>query len=258
MRIEAYAVKAARESKADTSWISPNEEYERALVRFVGGMLGRLHPNPFLDDLRAQAATLAGLGALNSIVMSVLKYTAPGVPDLYQGCELIDLSLVDPDNRRAVDYALRERLLTEFEAVTDHAAFARTLLADSSDGRAKLWVIWRLLQLRKERPALFALGGYKPLTVRGAAAANVVAYQRSHGKERVIVATGRLFARMAASATGASLGGEAWGDTRVETAGEAGEVELMNVLTGERVRLADGAIPLDKAFASLPVAVFIA
>src|SRR5204862_1296724 len=105
-RIERYMVKAAREAKASTSWINPNAEYETALSGFVRAALGPA-PNPFLEDLRAQARIVAWFGALNSLSLALLKFTSPGVPDLYQGNELLDFSLVDPDNRRPVDYALR-------------------------------------------------------------------------------------------------------------------------------------------------------
>ncbi len=258
-RIEQYALKAARESKANTSWISPNEEYERALGAFVRGLLARVQPNPFLDDLRAQAATLAWFGALNSVSMAAIKFTSPGVPDLYQGCELNDLSLVDPDNRRPVDYALRSRLLDQFEAAAQDAGpFARSLLEDPADGRAKLWTTWRLLEVRERLPALFAQGDYHALSARGSAAAHVVAYRRAQGQDRIIVICGRLIAKLLGAPGKLPLGEAAWGDTQVEVPGIADGATLVNLLTGERLTVSGGAIRLARALASFPAAVLLA
>jgi len=212
-RIEAYMVKAAREAKAHTSWISPNEEYEGALTGFVRALLGRLAPNPFLDDLRAQAELLAWYGALNSLTLAALKYASPGVPDLYQGTELMDLSLVDPDNRRPVDYARRAALLEALAEMDDPRALLDTL----HDGRAKLWVVWRLLALRRAKPALFRDGGYVPLAVEGVQAAHALAFARTHASGTLVVVAGRLFAKMLGGAAGRLPLGEAWAEASAST-----------------------------------------
>ena len=117
-RIEAYMVKAAREAKRRTSWVNPDAEYEEGLVAFVRSVLPRVRPNPVLTELQSQADLLAWFGALNSLAMVLLKFTVPGVPDLYQGNEVMDLSLVDPDNRRPVDYEMRRRMLDELETLS--------------------------------------------------------------------------------------------------------------------------------------------
>lgn len=258
-RIERYVVKAAREAKRRTSWISPNADYEAALVEFARALLGPSHPNPFLEDLRAQAEAVSRFGALNSISMAAIKFTSPGIPDIYQGNELVDLSLVDPDNRRPVDYAVRERLLARFEsAAREDGLDAGSLLADPCDGRAKLWVTWRLLQLRRRFPALFAQGDHRGLRVAGSAAAHVVAYRRSQGPDALVVVAGRLYAKLGGAPDRLPLGRDAWGDTQVELAGLAVDAPLANVLTGESLRAENGAIVLARALATFPVAVFLA
>ncbi|MGE3678948.1 MAG: malto-oligosyltrehalose synthase, partial [Burkholderiales bacterium] len=259
-RIERYALKAAREAKSRTSWVSPDEDYERGLAAFVRGLLARVRPNPFLDDLGAQAAMLARFGALNSIAMAAIKFTSPGVPDLYQGNEIIDLSLVDPDNRRNVDYALRGRLLDDMEALAgapDLASRLAALLQDPCDGRAKLWVTWRLLQLRRRLPELFSQGGYRALAASGAAATHVVAYQRAHEGSVLVVAVGRFFARLLRDPQALPLGG-AWGDTRIALPGLADGTVLTDTLSGASHVLSGGALPLAQVFAALPVAVLLA
>jgi (1->4)-alpha-D-glucan 1-alpha-D-glucosylmutase len=257
-RIESYALKAAREAKAQTSWISPSEEYERALAAFVRALLARVQPNPFLDDLRAQAATLAWFGALNSLSMALVKFTSPGVPDLYQGNELLDFSLVDPDNRRPVDFALRARVLEQvLDPAADRAAMAGEFARAPQDGRAKLHVTALLLALRSRRPELFRLGEYLPLDCRGAKAQHVLAYARRHEGTTLVVVAGRLFAGLLGSAGRLPLGAQAWGDTAVSAAGLGEGARLHNVLTGETLAVRDGAIALAQAFGGFPAAALL-
>ncbi len=250
-RIEQYVVKAAREAKANTSWISPNEEYENALTAFVRALLGRLAPNPFLEDLRVQAETIAWFGALNSLSMTLLKFASPGVPDVYQGTELMDLSLVDPDNRRPVDYALRARLLDELATLTD----PRPLLDAPQDGRAKLWIAWRMLQLRRKLPELFRDGGYQPLAASGKHAEHVLAFARTHASGTLVVVAPRLYAKMLGSAGKLPLG-EAWEDTTLALPPNATALE--NVLTGDRIAASSGAVPLTALCTRFPVAALLA
>jgi len=250
-RIERYMLKAAREAKAHTSWISPNEEYENALLAFVRALLGRLAPSPFLDDLRAQAEPLAWYGALNSLSLAAIKFASPGVPDLYQGAELADLSLVDPDNRRPVDYARRMALLEELAMLAD----PRPLLDTLHDGRAKFWVTWRLLELRRRLPALFRDGGYQPLAASGTRAAHVLAFARTHASGTLIAVAGRLYLKMLGEARALPLG-DAWQDTAIVL--PEGVTALENVLTGERLVAENGALPLARACARFPVAALLA
>ncbi len=260
-RIDAYMRKAARESKAHTNWVAPNAEYEAALSRFVSGLLARVQPNPFLTDLQAQASILAWFGALNSLTMVLVKYSSPGVPDLYQGNELMDLSLVDPDNRRPVDYDLRAQRLAELDAIAAGPEIARAihaLAAAPHDGRAKLWFMHSLLTLRRERPDLFERGSYTALAARGLRASNVIAYERRLGSERLVVIAGRLFAKLGMPAEQLPLGNAAWADTEVALPRWAEGARLVNRLSGETLTVAGGALRMADVFATVPGAALVA
>jgi len=260
-RIERYVLKAAREAKTHTSWINQSAEYEAALREFVHALLGTARPNPFLEDLRAQAQAIAWFGALNSLSMTLLKFTSPGVPDLYQGNELLDLSLVDPDNRRPVDYGIRERALAELAAIGAGPGLvtaARSLAEQPHDGRAKLFVIWRLLEARRRRPELFRDGSYHALRVSGARSAHALAYARRQGRGTLVVIAGRLFAKLGRAPGQLPLGETTWGDTVVECDPLMEGHLLTNVLTGERIEVTRTGIPLARAFAHFPAAAFLA
>jgi malto-oligosyltrehalose synthase/4-alpha-glucanotransferase len=261
-RIVPYMLKAVREAKVRTSWINPNEAYEAAVAGFVEALLGKRDGNLFLDDFFGQLAPFAWFGALNSVTLALVKYTSPGVPDLYQGNELIDLSLVDPDNRRPVDYALRRERLAEIDALVAAPSDAlpdgvRALLDWPHDGRAKLWVISRALALRSEQPALFARGDYCPIAVAGERARNALAYARRLGTTGIVVIAGRLFASLGRDAGVLPVGEAAWGDTAVDLAFLPSGTRLVNVLTGETIRHDGGALPLARAFGILPWALFV-
>jgi (1->4)-alpha-D-glucan 1-alpha-D-glucosylmutase len=256
-RIQQYMLKAVREGKRDSSWIAPDAEYERSLAEFIDGLLGRLQGNLFLDDLRQAAAAYAWYGAFNTLSMTVLKLTSPGVPDIYQGQQMLDLSLVDPDNRRPVDYAAQDAALNALAPLTDAAAPAAAvaaLLADPGDGRAKLWATWRLLQLRSAHPDLFAAGDYTPIEVVGATSEHVVAFMRRHGNQIVVVAAGRLFAKLGVEVDTAPVGAH-WGDASLDLAYLPPDLTLRNVLTGEVVTPQEGGLSLGPAFSTWPVAV---
>ena len=258
-RIVAYMCKAAREAKTHTSWINPNAAYEDALSGFVRALLTPAEPNTFLEDLHQQAARVEWFGNLNTLSMALVKFTSPGVPDLYQGNELVDLSLVDPDNRRAIDYAPREQVLDDLRTLdpADLARVAQGLAAAPQDGRAKFLVTWRLLELRKRRPELLREGNYAALAVDGARAGHVLAYARSHGRHVLITIAGRLFAQLLQEPGRLPLGDAVWGDTTVEVPELAESATLTNVLTGERVEVRGGRIRLAEAFGSFPGAALL-
>ncbi|MGH8800744.1 MAG: malto-oligosyltrehalose synthase [Casimicrobiaceae bacterium] len=244
-RIERYMIKATREAKVHTSWFSPNERYEAALTGFVAALLRGSADNLFLADLRAKSATFAWFGMLNSVSMALIKMTSPGVPDIYQGNEIVDLSLVDPDNRRPVDYPLRQAQLASLEALAEapwqkRRRLLHELFTPPYDGRAKLWVIARALALRRERPALFTCGDYRRVAVTGARAEHIVAFARRHGGEGMVVIAGRLFASLG-TAAGLLPTGELWGDTTLDLAFLAPETPVANVLTGETTTAAQHA-----------------
>jgi len=216
-RLCAYIVKATREAKLRTSWREPDTGYEAACQRFVSQLLAAPEAEPFRQDFVSFHALVSRLGALNSLCQTVLKLTVPGIPDIYQGCELWDLSLVDPDNRRPVDFAARQKALDELTLAARDAGpgLVHELAAAWPTGKIKLHVATALLAARRAAPKLFADGTYEPLAVRGPAAAHVLAFARRTGRQTMIVAVGRLFARLAPAADRLAPAVEAWGDTSI-------------------------------------------
>lgn len=260
-RIERYMIKAAREAKARTSWINPNNDYENALTGFVRALLTDAHANRFLDDLQAQAQTTTWFGALNSLSMALVKFTSPGVPDLYQGNELMDLSLVDPDNRHPVDYSLRARWLAEMAQLLGRGDIAQGVAGFARaphDGKAKLWLTWRLLALRQAFALLFRDGAYAGLQIGGAQAAHVLAFERRHEGVRVLTISGRLFARLLGGRTGAlPLGEGVWLDTYVAVPDLSDGTRLENVLTGQTQLVENSRISMAQTFAGFPAAALL-
>ncbi len=256
-RIVAYMQKAGREAKAYTSWARVNEAYEAAAAAFVRAILAEKPGNLFLEDFRAAAAPIAWIGFLNSVSMVAVKLTSPGVPDCYQGNELFDFSLVDPDNRRPVDYDRRRRLLQDLEALGDSpsAGAVEAIFANLEDGRAKLYVMWRLLQLRRARTALFLEGGYTAVRTSGTRAKHIVAFARRHGKETVVTVIPRLLATLGIERGELPCGENVWGDTRIELPFLDEGVVLRDALTGREASVANGGIAASVILALAPVAV---
>jgi (1->4)-alpha-D-glucan 1-alpha-D-glucosylmutase len=258
-RVEQYMIKAAREAKAHTRWIRVNTPYEEALARFVRGVLDERRNRAFLRDFQALREKVAWYGALNALSQLLVKCAAPGVPDFYQGTELWNLRLVDPDNRAPVDFAARARALEELRGLERRreAPLAPELLTSWRDGRVKLFLTWKALGLRRRLPDLFADGAYLPLEVSGGKRDLVVAFARSRGDAHVLLAVPRFFTRL--GAVGESpLGTEAWG-ARGAVALPPGLPETWrNVLTGEAVKAAGRAgsrgIALAALFRSFPFA----
>jgi (1->4)-alpha-D-glucan 1-alpha-D-glucosylmutase len=252
-RLTAYLLKAVREAKSHTSWINPNARYDEALARFAEAILDPQRSRPFLDDFAALQTRVAHFGALNSLAQTLIKITAPGVPDFYQGTELWDLSLVDPDNRRPVDWKLRRRLLADLEhalATThDRAALAHELFVKKDDARVKLFLTREALALRRAQAALFAAGAYRPLETRGTLAEHVCAFARVGDDAAAVTVVPRLLARRGDEAL--PLGVEYWGDTTLEIPGDVGR-RFRNVLTGEV--LEGESLPLGRVLAHFPVA----
>jgi (1->4)-alpha-D-glucan 1-alpha-D-glucosylmutase len=195
-RIQAYMQKALHEAKVHTSWTNPNQGYDEAVRHYVDRVLDARENAAFLDDFRSFQRRLSHYGLFNSLSQTLVKITAPGVPDTYQGTELWDLSLVDPDNRRPVDYARRHRLLTELQASmeADRGALARELLTTRSDGRIKLYVTALALTCRRHHPGLFATGDYLPAAATGAKRQHVFGFARALNGQGAIVAVPRLVA----------------------------------------------------------------
>ncbi|WP_017760341.1 malto-oligosyltrehalose synthase, partial [Pseudacidovorax intermedius] len=194
-RLVRYMHKAAREGKRHTSWVMPDEAYEGALAQFVRGVVDS---EEFRADFEPLAARLAWWGGLNSLVFTALKFCSAGVPDTYQGTECLDFSLVDPDNRRPVDYAARSELLAGLEALAARPERMAEGLAERMTparlGEAKLWTAWRLLQMRREHAALVRDGDHQPLYANGPADEAVVAFTRQAGDDALVFVAGRFFA----------------------------------------------------------------
>jgi (1->4)-alpha-D-glucan 1-alpha-D-glucosylmutase len=237
-RIVAYMQKATKEAKVRTSWINPDEEYDAAVEQFVRAMLDDSTPNAFLDDLRAFQQRIAYYGAYNSLSQTLLKLTAPGVPDIYQGNELWDLSLVDPDNRRPVDYARRRELLAELhrqvtEAGSRRIDLARELIESYPDGRIKLYLTSQALGLRRQHVATFAQGGYHPLELFGERAPHACAFARAHGDDCVLVVVPRLVAGLTGGDLRPPLGDTVWGATWLGLPTTRAGQRFHNGLTGD-------------------------
>lgn len=260
-RMKAYVLKATREAKLRTSWRDPNPDYEAACRNFVEALLLDPEAEPFRQDLVSLHALVARLGALNSLSQTVLKLTLPGVPDIYQGCEFWDLSLVDPDNRRPVDFAQRQSALQELTDATRSGGPKpiQDLAASWPNGHVKLHAMAALLDARREMPELFAEGTYEPLAVAGPAAAHVVAFARRLGERAMIVAAGRHFARLAPQADRLAPAMEAWGSTTIAAPRGTASTAWRNVLTGAVTAMATrGKLLAADLFRALPAAVLIA
>jgi (1->4)-alpha-D-glucan 1-alpha-D-glucosylmutase len=184
-RLVAWQRKALREAKLQSDWSEPDEAYERTTTEFIGWLFAR--QSPLLDEIATFAQRIAPAGAANGLAQVLLKLTAPGVPDIYQGTEYWDLSLVDPDNRSPVDFALRQKTLA--------ADSASRLAAEWPDGRIKQFLITRALAVRSERPQLFTQGQYLPLETTGPMAHHVIAFARLWQDSAAIVACCRFSAR---------------------------------------------------------------
>ncbi len=267
-RLQAYMLKAVREAKLHTSWITQNASYEDALQAFVAALFAEPEHNPFVQAARPFVRRLAAFGMVNSLAQTLLKLTCPGVPDLYQGTELWDFSLVDPDNRRPVDYERRSAALCELQRRTvqargDTAALAADLWAAKADGRIKLLVTHDALALRQRWPALFgAEAGYTALEAAGERAEHVIAFARRQGDAEIVVAVPRFPARLERAGTRpgetAPSPADLWGGTRLLLAGVGAGTTYRDVFTGATVQAqaAAGAtgLPLQQVFATLPVA----
>ena len=257
-RIEQYMLKAIREAKEFTSWGSPNAAYETAATEFVRAVLKRGPKNQFLRQFSAFHSRIARLGMLNSLSQTLLKLTSPGVPDIYQGNELWDLSLVDPDNRRPVDYARRRRMLKDLRERADTLAadipqYCRELLEHMEDGGIKLFLTWKTLCFRKSYRELFREGDYMPLAVRGAHAERVCAFARTREKQTAIIIAPRLWGTLLGEAEYRPET-EIWQDTRIQLPEIAAQF-YRNVFTKELVHAgANGETQLSTVLKDFPVA----
>ncbi len=263
-RIAAYMDKALREAQVHTSWINPNEEYDGAIAAFVRRLLDRGGENPFLEDIATLQRKVTFFGAFNALGQQVLKLASPGVPDIYQGTELWDFSLVDPDNRRPVDYQHRSRTLRDLQRRRKPAALAKELLDGWPDGRIKLYVTHRVLKLRTELRDLFNRGEYVALDATGSRADHVVAFSRQAGGEdatdrEVVVVVPRLIHGLTGGDLVPPVGEEVWGATVLETPHVPHGTVYRDIFTGQDIAVETvggrGVMRLRDLLSSFPVAV---
>jgi (1->4)-alpha-D-glucan 1-alpha-D-glucosylmutase len=257
-RIQLYMQKAVHEAKVRTSWINPNPVYDEAVRRFVARVLSPDKNARFLADFAEFHAHVEHYGLFNGLSQVLLKAASPGVPDVYQGTELWDFSLVDPDNRRPFDYARRRQLLADLDAAAanDRLALARELLAARADGRIKLYVLSRALRCRREHPGLFAEGDYEPATAAEPFTDNVCAFLRRRGAEAALAVAPRLLRRVVRP--GELPIGPAWRDAVLYLPDGAPRRCWRDVFTGATLtsRERDGrpCLQLGEVFGHLPVA----
>jgi (1->4)-alpha-D-glucan 1-alpha-D-glucosylmutase len=261
-RIKQYMTKAVHEAKVNLSWINDDPAYVEAVQSFIEKALSSENAgqaNSFLEQIEVCLPPINFFGAINSLAQRVLMIASPGNPDIYQGTELWDFSLVDPDNRRPVDYELRQRMLTEL----DHRAessnlpeLCAELLHHYQDGRIKMWVTVQALRARRDRGDLFHLGEYRPLPAAGQKQRHVVAFAREHNNQVAIAAVPRLSYTLAAGAIRAPLG-DLWQTTELPVPPRAPEF-LENVFTGEKIKVsANRSLSCHELFAHFPVALLV-
>jgi (1->4)-alpha-D-glucan 1-alpha-D-glucosylmutase len=241
-RIQDYMLKAGHEAKVNSSWLEPNVAWDDAVRDFIAAILAPGGRNRFPQSLSLMAERVAQLGVVNSLTQTLLKLTCPGVPDFYQGNELWDLSLVDPDNRRPVDFPLRQQRLEELQHTDPH-----TLLRHWRDGRIKMFTIHRLLQFRREQPTLFASGTYTGIPAQGAYADKVIAFERREGDAVLLIIVPRH-----TSDLGFPPLGSAWEDTAVVPSTSA---SYRDIFTG-RTHVGN-TLPLCEILADLPFAALV-
>lgn len=264
-RVTACILKSIKEAKAHTSWTQPNSAYEDATRNFIEQTLADSPTNVFLADLKTFQHRVAFFGRLNSLSQTLLKMTAPGVPDFYQGSELWDFNLVDPDNRRPVDYEIRRRSLVELKAraaqnETFQAQFLAGLLHDDQIGRSKLYLIWRILEFRNRHRAVFDDGAYVPLKAEGGKKEHVCAFARVWKNEVAIAIVPRLIADLAQGDSRSSLGPEIWEDTALVLSDLPVEDRFLNVLTNETLEIPQRLpkkIAVRSLLAKFPVALIV-
>jgi (1->4)-alpha-D-glucan 1-alpha-D-glucosylmutase len=263
-RMRNYIQKALKEKKVHTSWINPSKDYDDAASRFVERALAGPNSRSFLPLFLPFQQRIARFGMVNSLSQLVLKIASPGVPDFYRGSELWDLNLVDPDNRRLVDFRLRERLLEEMEPLLACSCPAEEriralagMVGQWEDGRIKLYFTAAGLRLRRRWREVFIGGQYIALQVEGSASAHLVAFARVSGERSVIALAPRLVATLCHSGAALPLGPDVWGDTRVILPENLSQAAYRNVLTGKTFSPAP-ELSVAQVLQTVPAAILIA
>lgn len=252
-RICNYMIKALREGKERTSWANQNQAYEDGVSRFVQSILGN---NEFFADFVPFQKRVSYSGVWNSLSQMLIRLAAPGVPDVYQGNEMWEFNLVDPDNRRAIDYGTRHRALQQIAGLASNSqlsSLAEKLAAHPEDGCIKMYVLWQALQLRKRVPEVFNAGAYVPLNVTGAKSKHVVAFMRQLGELSVVVAVPRLSTQLTRGEMRPPVGEEVWGDCEIQLP-DVRPVCYRDALTGREQHCSQGVLKAANLFGTLPFA----
>jgi (1->4)-alpha-D-glucan 1-alpha-D-glucosylmutase len=265
-RLTEYLVKAVREAKVHTSWINPNTDYENAVVAFTVALINMPIESAFMADFLPFQRRIARLGLFNSLSQTLIKFTAPGVPDIYQGCECWDFSLVDPDNRRPVDFGYRRSQLAALQKLgaqtsQKRSAGVRALCDTLEDGKTKLLIVKSALALRERWPEVFQQGSYLPLAVRGKQAAHLCAYARISGERIVITLAPRFFVGLLGESDSFPLGEAIWGNTTVELPFHKQDKQYTCAFTGKELKqhqqLSGSYLPIAQVLAEFPVGLII-
>jgi (1->4)-alpha-D-glucan 1-alpha-D-glucosylmutase len=249
-----YLVKALREGKEHSNWLSPDEPSEQVYRTFAESLLKPGHKNIFLKELLVLQKRIARLGLVNSLSQTLLKIATPGLPDFYQGTELWDFSMVDPDNRRPVDFALRQKILAEIGAAYDsnREKLLGELVERPEDGRIKLFLIWKGLEARKDKAELFQKGEYNPLEFEGSRREMAFGFARTLGDAAALIVVPRLFAKAAGEEARYPMG-SFWEDTSLGRPEARG---LVDVFTGQQFP-AEKVVFLRDVFRDLPFALLV-
>jgi (1->4)-alpha-D-glucan 1-alpha-D-glucosylmutase len=255
-RLKDYMLKAEKEAKSRTGWVNPDNDYEQALTKFIETILDSSLSRKFLDGFMQLEKKVAFFGALNSLSQTLLKIASPGVPDFYQGDELWNFSLVDPDNRRPVDYKMRTQMMAEIRKSekSDRAAFVRQITDRWQDGRIKIYTIYKALHTRKNSLSLFLRGNYIPMKAGGNKDEHICAFTRQTPEISVVIVV-PLFLTGLTVPGKLPCGQDIWEEDVLyfpKTAPSGWE----NVFTGESIRVStrEKSIPLSQIFNSFPVA----
>lgn len=250
-RLQEYLTKALREAKVNSNWAKPNEDYEKATLGFAAALLDK--DSEFWKSFQAFHQRIADYGIINSLAQVLLKFTCPGVPDVYQGCELWDFSLVDPDNRRPVDYEQRAAYLDDIIAHQNNpASLLEQLWQNRYNAQIKQWLTYTLFQERKEAPELFAKANYIPLKIKGAYKEYVMAFARQHQQHWYITVVPLHLAELCQD-QGRTLENLKWKNTRVILPPQA-PASFKNLLSGAEGRVNEDGIRVKDIFSQLPMA----
>lgn len=255
-RIKQYAIKAVREAKVHTAWLKPDTEYEEAFMDFIDKTLSTDETNEFLKDIKEFQSIISHYGMINSLGQALLKIACPGVPDIYQGTEIWDLSLVDPDNRRPVDFGLRSRLLKHLKSSASEnlGGLIKDLLDRSQDPGLKLFTIHKALEARRDHREVFQNGSYIPLVSGGAKKDNVLAFFRNHGTQWALTLIPR-FPTSICDEYQWPLGKDCWMDTSIGLPDDD-SIEMKNIFTGKELR-ANQTLLVGDVLSEFPVALLV-